>query len=631
MRFVLVVFAEIAAVVALAIAVPTAAVATGGEGEAWPTFNESSACGAVFTRTPYVEQPGGIPVDEILRGPYGAMFGRTVAQVRANITTWRIPGSTRAMAVHERAIPALELVAAELEAAMALGERYVIDSSQTSSLAARTIGGRSRLSRHTFGIAMDLNSRRNPFRDDNQLITDFPDWWVDAFAASGFCWGGQWIGSKDAMHFAWQGPAFTPGGELPPGFAPLTESVPLDAKALVTRVVPRPLDGTFGTLLADGDGSGAVDVINLSRLGADLVVDASVATRTHNACSLRRSVVIDAPDPVAFGFGDWDGRGGHDLWLVTEDEGFLRLTVRYRYGDYSAETAVTTRIPMPDGAAWLSTADADRDGALDLVVVGDNGIRIWDVDPWTGAALLQLGGGSAVTTGTLMLGDADGDELPDLWSLEDGTVTVAAAADRFATVAHRHEPAGVPGTIVDAAASDFDGDGRTDLVVYDGRYKHVWLGNTPLPDGLPLAIWFTAEEPQCGDDEPRWEEIGIRRGTGGFVTRGAFAWLERSGFPYEGCDPTNEDIMCPPRPVSAGELAASMAWMLDLDPGAGTGFDAAGRALRDAGYESPCTPGDGACWEREVPRAEVSVRFWTMLEQRDGRAPEPHRWVWPEA
>ncbi|RPI23305.1 MAG: hypothetical protein EHM57_04170, partial [Actinobacteria bacterium] len=594
MRRAVVVFA----IAAAAMAMPAAARATGGEGEAWPSFNESSACGAVFMRTPYIDGTGRISRDTILRGPYAAMFGRTVDQVFDNLTRWDVPGSPEHITTHNRVLTALLQVATGIERAMASGLSYRVDAEQTSAIAARTIGGESRLSRHTFGIAMDINSRRNPFRQDNRLITDFPAWWLQAFADAGFCWGGLWVGSKDTMHFAWQGPAFTAGATLPRAFPPLTEATDFSVLSARVPVVPRPLPAVVQTVLADGDGNYATDVVYVSRLGGDLVVDVSSAARNHNACSVRRSVVADAPAPAASGFGDWDGRGGADLWLLGDDGGNARLTVRYAYGDYAAETAVTTAVPTPSANAWVSTADYDRDGDLDLFVVEGDRITVWAIDPAIGTTRLLLAGTTAVGGGELMLGDHDGDELPDLWSLSGGTLSVANAAGRYRAVEATFRPPSLPAAIVDAGVADYDGDGRADLMVFDGAEKSVWLGNTPLPDGEPPEVWFLSDEPDCRELEPTWDELGVRFGSGGFATRGAVGWLERIGMMPKRCDPTDENLDCPPEPATAGDLAASMAWLLDLDPvpglGDGNGYDAAARALLASGHDSPCPVGDDA-------------------------------------
>ena len=67
------------------------------------------------------------------------------------------------------------------------------------------------LSFHAVGAAIDINSITNPYRGDNVLVTDMPEWFVKAWTDAGWCWGGDWQTIKDPMHFSWQGPLYTPG------------------------------------------------------------------------------------------------------------------------------------------------------------------------------------------------------------------------------------------------------------------------------------------------------------------------------------------------------------------------------------------------------------------------------------
>ena len=264
--------------------------AVGGEGEAWPAFTESSGCGAQRLSPPHAESTGWLSRDTILRGPAASMFGRTVQQVFSDLVGWRVPGSTETLSVHPRMVPALEVAAASIQERLDAGETYRISPESTFGTAARTIAGQIRMSRHTFGTAMDFNATRNPNRRDNVLVTDMPSWWTEAFLDAGFCWGGLWIGSKDTMHFSWQGPAFTEGVELPLPYAPLTTRQPFGTPDERTLVEPRPMPFTFATVLADGDGNGATDVVRLAQSNGDVIVDVSVASRQHNACSARRSI-----------------------------------------------------------------------------------------------------------------------------------------------------------------------------------------------------------------------------------------------------------------------------------------------------------------------------------------------------
>lgn len=619
----------VAGIVAMAI-LPSPALATGGEGDAWPSVNESSGCGASYTRSPHTGEGGWLSTDSLIRGPWGALFGRTVQQVRDDTVLWSVPGSSERLQVHERMIPALEQVEASLLAQMSRGDDYSVNPATTYSFAARTIGGNTRMSRHGIGDAFDINADRNPFRGDNRLITDLPDWWVRAFEEAGFCWGGRWFGRKDTMHFSWMGPMFSGDVSLPSPYAPLTDAVPFGPRAASVPVVPEPLGGTFNSVLADVDPNGAVDVVHVARMGRDIVIDVSRASGAHDACSLSRYVAADASSPdadiLASGFGDWDGRGGQDLWLVEDEDGFLRLTVRWRHGSFSAETVAATAVPTPGPDAWISTADYERDGSLDLFVVSGRRLTVWAVDPDTGDTSKVMAADLRIpTSGQVMLGDRDGDERPDLWVLAGETLHIATAASRY-RASSADTVLAVPSVVVDAAAADYDGDGRDDLIVYDGDTKHAWLGNTLLSDGKGLEVWFESPEAGCEEGRPTWDELGIRFGVSGRVNHGAVEWWTRWEFDAP-CDPTVEDnVHCLPRPTTAGELAAFLAWSLDL-PALDDGPEAAANALRVAGIAAPCRSGDVECWQRTISRAESAARFAIALDSRLPETRDPHRWV----
>jgi hypothetical protein len=54
---------------------------------------------------------------------------------------------------------------------------------------------------HAYGLAVDINAAQNPMGDE--LVTDMPQAFIEAFKAEGFTWGGEFSGKKDAMHFQW--------------------------------------------------------------------------------------------------------------------------------------------------------------------------------------------------------------------------------------------------------------------------------------------------------------------------------------------------------------------------------------------------------------------------------------------
>ncbi len=625
--------ASAVATLVLAAATMSPADAIGGEGEAWPAFTESSSCGAQRVSTPHAGESGWLARSAYLRGDFAAMFGRTVGDVHKELVLWTIPGSFERLAIHPWIVPALDMAGDAIVDAQADDLEYRIDGPTTYSTASRTIAGSIRISRHTYGTAFDVNASKNPYRGDNRLITDIPEWWLESFLDAGFCWGGLWIGSKDSMHFAWQGPAFSGYESLPLPYEPVTEPADFsDPDARLHVLVPQPND-TIETVLADLTGNGAPDIVRIVPSGTDLLLHTSVASRNHNACSARTSVVAGLGErparSVAIGFGDWDGRGGQDLWILSDEDGHLGLTVRWAYGGYSAETTALLDVPAPSAGAWISTADADGNGTLDLFVVNDGNATIWDIDPDSGASSVQKTVPIPFSgSGDFTLGDYDLDNLPDLWRIGSGKVEIALASDDYASIAETQIVNDLPSSIVDVIATDYDGDGRRDIVTFDGVSKTAWLGNTAIPDGLPLEVWFLDEKPEC-DDEEQAERLGeLRFATSGWVAEGSYKWRSANGFTVT-CNP--EDDGCR-TPVSTHAMVAEFfAWIDGLDPAAGNPTLAAARALDRAGYELSCPLADLSCWSEPMPTPELSARFGIFLSERRGIDVAPHRWILPEA
>lgn len=59
------------------------------------------------------------------------------------------------------------------------------------------------LSNHSWGLAVDLNSIKNPM--STKLISDIPKPVIDIMLSYGFEWGGNYRNRKDPMHFEFTG------------------------------------------------------------------------------------------------------------------------------------------------------------------------------------------------------------------------------------------------------------------------------------------------------------------------------------------------------------------------------------------------------------------------------------------
>lgn len=112
-------------------------------------------------------------------------------------------GNGGATKVHKSLTPSINRINAALRAA---GQSY--DITQVGGYCCRMIKKPDgtqhtppKISKHAFGVAIDINWSTNPF-EETTLKTDMPAWFVNIWKAEGWGWGGEWNSSKDAMHFS---------------------------------------------------------------------------------------------------------------------------------------------------------------------------------------------------------------------------------------------------------------------------------------------------------------------------------------------------------------------------------------------------------------------------------------------
>ena len=128
--------------------------------------------------------------------PGGPTLAIDPAWVRRWITTASVPVLGR-VTCHRRMVSALRRALGELERRGLA--RLVDPRDYAGCYAPGTIGGGG-ISQHTWGVAIDLNARANPYgersRQDPRLVR--------VMTRHGFAWGGRWP-TPDAMHFEYRG------------------------------------------------------------------------------------------------------------------------------------------------------------------------------------------------------------------------------------------------------------------------------------------------------------------------------------------------------------------------------------------------------------------------------------------
>ncbi len=491
-----------------------------------PSFNESAGCDSPSgIRGPYVRAPGVQDNSEPLYGPWGDYFGRDIGEVRSRLVRMNLPMMDRPkdLLVHEIVAPALQQVIDNLNAAAAQGKHYTIRADHTFSYNPRTIGGRRSLSFHAIGAAIDVNSTTNPYRGDNTLITDMPGWFVKAWTDAGFCWGGDFQSIKDAMHFSWRGPMFTPGYDpTPPPVPPRTQIDTHDEiAASYEPIFSSPVAGDLH-FFEDADRDGAPDLVRIRPLDASgrVLIEAGRAHQDFETCrfSLVSAAGVAAPGrTVLFADGDRDGRP--DLWSI-EDSGPSVVVAIYSYGSgYQERVARLVTGVEPGADVDYLVGDRDRDGHADLYIVHRTPNREpLRLEVWSGASgftnrmddvAVRLNANTTRSRWQFALGDRDLDGVPDLYAFNQAhpvRVRVFAGATGYAGApASYRSGVGTTG-LRQLTVGDYDGDGRDDLYALrdDGSFD-VYLGGK-RGGGADLSYWFRDPEP--------WEAGGCRPDVG---------------------------------------------------------------------------------------------------------------------
>lgn len=466
-----------------------------------PSFNESPGCGALDgIRGPTAEDPGRIELWEPIYGPWADFFGRTMQAAWDQRVAVRLPymsPGSKWLLIHERVLPAFEQVVDNLVAEYTVnGNRYTVYDNYTWSWSSYTIPPKRHFSFHAVGAAIDVNSNRNPYRADNQLITNIPDWFAQAWRDAGWCWGGDWQSIKDPMHFAWKGPLFTPGYEMPPPQPPLVAAANFTAQVSLTSGLP---DRTgYSHLVADVDRDGAVDLVRIHPFADGRVAVATAAARYAFARPQVLAVTASPPaDPYApAALADLTRDGRPDLVWFADEGGALAFEIfAWEQSGVLAPSTLATEVPFAPEAVLLFD-DLNRDGFTDLfrVVPGSPArLTVWP-GPDFAAATVDVELPAGVAESRLGLGDRDVDGIPDLYAVDGaGVLTVLDGASGFVDAASLHT--GAAGS-EQLSVEDLDGDGHSDflLVGPTGSMRLLRGGASSHDPG----VWYVVEEIDVG-------------------------------------------------------------------------------------------------------------------------------------
>jgi hypothetical protein len=603
-------------VVAASLAIPQDPADASDTATRWDRLSESSACGEPFTRTPVASKRGGLSDSEAILGPFGTYFGRSVSEVRSKLVSWTVPGSGgMRVQVHQSMLPSLRRVTETLRAHARQGRIYEVTSAH--AFTPRTIGGRYHVSRHAMGLAIDLNPARNPYRSDDVLITDMPAWFVDAWREAGFCWGGDWRGSKDPMHFSWMGPGVTPQDDIMTPIPPRTTKTAFEGPVDSHPTPFGPVSSRYTFNVADASSNGAPDVAGIRSHGPDAVIDIALGAAGYGECSIGRwhlpGLSVDPEQRLVM--ADVDGDSGQDLIVLSISGDSVEAWIATRRERF--EDATTVKTGAAADSVAFAAADLDGDHLADLwEATADGKLRIWGGPTFT--ELLddsELPGGAPKL---LAAGDRDGGDTPELFALYPDGDRSRIAVLTYSGSWSQDDSIGVDGSI-DAIAGigavDYDGDGRSDAQVFtsDGDLE-VFIGNSST--GIPPARWFIYPERDC-DDPVLLEFSGTFMDDEASIFESEIESIAAAGV-TKGCNPPFNDRFCPEEPVTREQMAAFIVRALHLTDETHPGFtdvppdstfsnDIA--KLAAAGITKGCNPpkNDEFCGRDQVTREQMAA------------------------
>lgn len=206
---------------------------------------------------------------------------------------------------------------------------------------------------------------------------------------------------------------------------------------------------------ADFDRDGDIDLACVDRSGNAIPI---LDNRGDAVFSLK-AAPASGQTPVGVAAGDFDGRDGPDLAVVTS----TRLAILLNQGDGSFGERVSQLLDSP---RFVTAADMDSDGDLDLAIAQEGADRLSvfvndGAGAFTLAASIPLGRAPR----SVVVADIDGNGLPDLVSGNELSDSISLVFQRELLVfdAPRHRDVGADPRFV--VTGDLDRDDDIDVVV----------------------------------------------------------------------------------------------------------------------------------------------------------------------
>ncbi|MBX2898763.1 MAG: VCBS repeat-containing protein [Cyclobacteriaceae bacterium] len=245
-------------------------------------------------------------------------------------------------------------------------------------------------------------------------------------------------------------------------------------------------------VVADIDGDGKSDVLVSNRENKFFSIYRNVATTgTISLASFEPKVDFSTgtggspgDGPIGIEVGDVDGDGKRDVIVMNHAQGTVAV---FRNASTPGTISLQAKVDFPISSASglrITLFDIDRDGKSDLIVTSTTNIvsilrntsNVGIIDASSFATRIDFPTGTNPTTHSI--GDIDGDGNPDIVvsNLQSNTISILRNTSTPGSISLAPQitlPAGnLPN---DVALADFDGDGKTDMVVPSQGTNSIYI------------------------------------------------------------------------------------------------------------------------------------------------------------
>ena len=301
--------------------------------------------------------------------------------------------------------------------------------------------------------------------------------------------------------------------------------------------------------------------VSLNRVRERATIDQAKFVDATEDAGLRAApapaaATVNTPHSATLAVGDVDGDGIDDLFISTPGDAAQPARLYRVQGGFVRDASARSNISLAQGASFATFADYDNDGWLDLFAIGTDG---------KGHLFHNRGNGSFEdVSNKAAIGDVRGARKAVFVDLDhDGDLDLLLVGPGALTLYRNN----LDGTFTDATAgfglagnsdvtdvgfADFDGDGRTEVVITNGSGNPRVFHNagaqrfTDVTTTSGLAVPQGAGALAVGDyNNDGWLDlfIGGRRGSEGTLWLnkgdGTFSRDSRSSSVLRGAGPMN--------------------------------------------------------------------------------------------